>query len=115
MTISKLPFWARKPLHKGVVVATEKGWELESTGELLVRVQGLSTRLTEFYKTAPVGEVKDKTVVPEEPVVTPDQVIEQNSVKVVEDEPVEKIVITNPEPEEVAVPKKRGRPAKVKS
>lgn len=105
MTDSKVPFWARKPTHKGVVVATEKGWEVESTGELLVRVQGLSTRLTDLYKTAPTGEIKDTVPAPEEK--KEEEFVEQPNNTVKAEVPKEEVV--NP------VPKKRGRPAKAKS
>lgn len=37
----------RKPKHKELVVATSKGWEVERTGELLVRFRGLDQKLKE--------------------------------------------------------------------
>lgn len=41
---NKLPSWAVPPKQRGVI-ATSKGWVLESTGEILKRVNDLPTRL----------------------------------------------------------------------
>lgn len=43
--MSELPVWARKPKHKKELVATERGWEVKETGELLRSTKFLKTRL----------------------------------------------------------------------
>lgn len=61
--MSKLPFWAKVPRHKKPVVATEKGWVVEDTGEVLVSVKNLPARLLELEGlTAPVEEIPEKVV-----------------------------------------------------
>lgn len=50
MTNVRLPKWMIKPQHKEKVVATSKGWVVESTGEILVSVKGLDRRIKEFYE-----------------------------------------------------------------
>lgn len=52
--MSKLPVWARKPNHKQKVIATERGWLVEETGEILRRVNDLPTKLKELF-----SEVKE--------------------------------------------------------
>ena len=51
MAENKIPAWLRKPKHKKEVVASEKGWIVKDTGELLVRVPGLSKKLAEYLGT----------------------------------------------------------------
>jgi uncharacterized membrane protein len=46
--MSKLPVWARKPSHKKEVVATDRGWVVKETGEILRRVSDLPTKLRQL-------------------------------------------------------------------
>lgn len=43
----RAPSFLNKPNHKGNVVATSRGWVVESTGELLVSVKNLDQRIAE--------------------------------------------------------------------
>lgn len=45
---NKTPNWAVKPKHRKEVVATDKGWIVKDTGEMLLRVNGLLDKLKEF-------------------------------------------------------------------
>lgn len=45
----RTPAWLRKPEHKEPVVLTEKGWEVKSTGELLVSVKNLNDRFSDYF------------------------------------------------------------------
>ncbi len=68
-----IPFWAVVPKHSKKVVATERGWVVEETGELLVSLRGLASRLKNYLKET--SELKDhiqevvQTAVVEEPVI----------------------------------------------
>lgn len=60
----RVPNWLRKPSHKKEVVATEKGWVVKETGELLVRVLNLPQRIAEYFgsaQTAPEQPQADET------------------------------------------------------
>jgi hypothetical protein len=98
--MSLLPLWARKPKHKKVVVATQRGWEVESTGEVLRRVPKLAERLTAFLKE--VEEVGEVSIIEE---LTIEPVVETKPLDVAIEEPTEEVK------EE---PKKRGRKPKPK-
>lgn len=50
--MSSLPHWARKPNHKKKVVATNRGWMVQETGEYLKLVKNLDQRLKELKKEA---------------------------------------------------------------
>lgn len=52
--MAKLPVWARKPKHKQKVIATDRGWLVEETGEILKRVNDLPAKLKELF-----SEVKE--------------------------------------------------------
>lgn len=43
--MSELPVWARKPKHKKELVATDRGWEVKETGELLRSTKFLKSKL----------------------------------------------------------------------
>lgn len=58
------PVWLRKPQHKDKVIATERGWVVESTGEVLVRVRNLPTLLANHFGV-PVQLGSSSTAVPE--------------------------------------------------
>jgi len=68
--MSVLPIWAKQPKHKKTVVATNKGWEVEETGELLASHKGLDQKLSELYQEIAALSVHDPVPVPE-PVVVP--------------------------------------------
>lgn len=58
----KLPNWAVKPHHRQTVVATNKGWVVQDTGEILKRVNDLPRKL-EMLKQH-MNEVMIETFVP---------------------------------------------------
>lgn len=47
----------QKPKHKENVIATEKGWVVERTGELLVAVRGLASLIANSTKEPKTPEV----------------------------------------------------------
>lgn len=49
-----LPSWAKKPKHKKEVVATQKGWVVKETGEVLTSHKNLDEKLDKLF-----GEVKE--------------------------------------------------------
>lgn len=65
--MSKLPIWARKPIHKKEVIATPIGWIVKETGEVLKRVIDLDQKLKSLEKdsisenTSLVEETKVET------------------------------------------------------
>jgi hypothetical protein len=93
----RLPFWAVKPKHKKTVIVTPKGWAVEETGELLVRVRDLDQKLAEYGIQVDFDEVE----LTDEVVETPEEV------KEVAEEKKEEVV--------APVKKKAGRPKKVKA
>lgn len=114
----------RKPKHKEKVIATNRGWVVERTGELLSRVHNLVDKLAELGVEVEVVE----------PVIEPAAVdalntlldeieaepsldgVEQVIDEVVEVAPTEVVALTVDVAEVVdaPAPKKRGRPAKAK-
>jgi len=46
--MSVLPQWARKPNHKKTVVATNRGWVVQETGEMLKLVVDLDQKLAKL-------------------------------------------------------------------
>ena len=55
-----LPLWARKPNHSKKVIATDRGWVVEQTGEVLKSIKGLDKRLTDLYGPETVEDSTDK-------------------------------------------------------
>lgn len=104
--MSLLPKWAQKPRanRHSTVVAGEHGWVDEKTGEILVSVRDLKTKLKELH-----GETEDAvSVIQSEPVVQQ---------KPVDPEPQSQELNTTEKAttDETPKPKKRrGRPAKKK-
>lgn len=100
----KDPIYFRKPKHKESVIATDRGWEVERTGELLVRVRDLKQKLSESglldndVEKDVIDELIDVIEHSEDALINDDASPEKESVK--EDEP------------KTVVKKKRGRPAK---
>lgn len=92
--MSLLPLWAKKPKHKKAVVATSRGWEVASTGELLKSVKNLDAKLSVFLK-----EVKEI----EEPEVEGIDLV---------DDPIISSKETETSVESDEKPKKRGRRTK---
>lgn len=45
---NRAPAFLNKPIHKGTVVATARGWVVEETGELLVSVKNLDQKISEY-------------------------------------------------------------------
>lgn len=114
-----LPTWAKKPKHKKTVIATPKGWVVESTGEVLVSHFGLDEKLKSLYKEVmqmveetPVADEKDEEPTTEKVDEVNDQT-EQEPDQGKEEEAEDKKVEVEEEP---AKPKKkrRGRPPKKK-
>lgn len=133
MSEQKIPMWLRKPSHKKEVVATEKGWVVKETGEVLTRVPGLPQKIAEYFggglevlstptvveEATPVEPLNVEVTLVEEPTVetiTTEEVQQtevehETTTEEVEEEeqaPVEEIN------KEEAQPKRRGRPAKAK-
>ena len=114
-----LPIWAKIPKHKNKVIATSRGWVVESTGEVLVSVKGLDKKLIAL--NAEIKDVPDLNVVAA-PVTLREDVSEPTPVVVSEvEEPAteevseavtEEVSEEAPEAEEPAPKKRRGRPAK---
>lgn len=105
------PAYLRKPSHRKTVVATSRGWVVEETGELLVKVRDLDKKLAEHI-SAEIAEVTPDVT----EVEVTDSAIEE-LISQVEAATVEQIEA--PEAEELKVeekpaPKKRGRKPKVK-
>ena len=95
--MSTLPQWARKPNHKKEVIATNLGWTVESTGEVLKRVYNLTDKLEEL-----LGEAKDAA----------QSIQDKSEPEVVDDETEKETEKETEEKKEVEPPKKkRGRPA----
>lgn len=44
----EVPRWLIKPSHPERLVATDKGWEVEKTGEVLVAVKDLDKRIAAY-------------------------------------------------------------------
>jgi hypothetical protein len=110
----RLPNWAIKPKHTKELIATNKGWEVKETGELLVRVRGLDVLLKQLEKqTDFVVEVEEDSTMEVDIEATTDAVDEQQEAVLkeeVKEEPVkEQLVETNPAPV-----KRRGRQTKAK-
>lgn len=47
--MTMLPKWATAPAHEKKVVATDKGWVVEETGEILVSYKNLPQHLNELH------------------------------------------------------------------
>lgn len=63
----QLPAWARKPKHKKKVIATDRGWVVEETGELLSSQANLCQRLKQLHEElgSVVEEVSTTQTTPE--------------------------------------------------
>lgn len=103
-----LPLWARKPKHKKTVVATQRGWEVESTGEILKRVPRLADRLLVLLQE--MKEVGEVSILTKEPVIEVEEVVDTQE-PVVDDVTIEEPAVVEEEEEK---PKKRGRKPKPK-
>lgn len=108
MTIDpkKLPHWAKKPHSHKNVIATDRGWMIESTGEYLLRVRNLRQRLDELYGVEEKEEVKP--VVVNDPVgfMTGETVVEKQQTPVSPEQSKEEESKPTVAPEQ---PAKRGR------
>lgn len=80
-----LPNWAKKPKHKKEVVATEKGWVIKETGEVLSSIRGLDTRLKSLHSVE-----QGKKEKPVEDIVDDSSVEAKQEEKIVEEKPVAK-------------------------
>lgn len=92
-------------------VATERGWVDHVTGELLVAIRGLASKIAQFEKSSDATE-EVQTVVVEVPPAVQTQVIEPVVETPVEPVPVEVPVEQVPAVEVSVEPKKRGRKPK---
>lgn len=121
----RFPMWARKPQSRDNVIATNQGWVNEKTGEVLVSVRDLPSRLAEYFGVADVVTIQAAASVPavdvgvDEPpkeVVKDVVVLETPKVEEKVEEPkVEKAPVVE-EKKEVEAPAKRkpGRPKKAR-
>ena len=70
MSTQKLPHWAIKPKHKLEVIATEKGWVVKETNELLASIKDLKSRLEQLSpkkeEPKPLAKVETKDETPKE-------------------------------------------------
>lgn len=98
MSNQKLPLWAKKPKHTKEVIATEKGWVVKETGEILVSIKNLDQRLKQFQKPEPKKEeVKN----------------EKEEIPLVEEPSSEKVLVEHTKPEVVVEPVEQpAKPAK---
>lgn len=117
-----LPKWAIAPQHEGRVVASDEGWVVEDTGEILVSFKNLPAHLAELHSEIEEflekeDEELDNAIADEESVEVPKDIAEEKPNEFVDgdSEP------TPEEPEKVEQPKaskpqgkKRGRKAKSK-
>lgn len=56
------PFWARKPKHKKEVIASDNGWMVKETSEILKSVKGLKEKLSKTAQTEPLSHAKETDV-----------------------------------------------------
>lgn len=124
--MSKLPAWAYKPKHTGEVVASNRGWVLKSTGELLVSMQNLDKKLEELDLEITRSDVLQTQSTPEpepepEPTPEPEETPKNEEPAplnpVLEPEQAEEVISSGDESKEQdegeEAPKKRpGRPKK---
>jgi hypothetical protein len=100
--MSKIPMWARKPNHKKKVIATNRGWEVESTEEVLKCVRNLADKLAELAGDVDLSKIVSNEQT-DEPILTytdPDKV-----------EP-ESLEVDTKEPEVIKPPRKKRGPNK---
>lgn len=135
--MTRLPHWAYCPDYaSGTVVATNRGWVVKETGEILVSFTGLASALFKLgllinsYELVLEDGVKPEAVpAPVDPEVTPEpveavpEVVEEQEVATVSEPAEPEEVETDDEPEKDAPgdedpkkepAKKRGRPKKNK-
>ena len=58
--MNKQPNWSVKPKHRKEVIATDMGWIVKDTGEILLRINGLVKKLEDYNK---VQNIKDNVEV----------------------------------------------------
>ena len=81
--MSKVPAWLRKPNHKEEVVASDKGWIVKRTGELLVRVPRLKDKLAEYLgMSVSVEPLVEESLIPVE---SQEQKVEENTEQKIQD------------------------------
>ena len=116
--MSSLPTWARKPKHKKTVIATDRGWVVKDTGEVLKRVNDLPAKLKSL-----VDEVSEVVSVLDTPVEAPEITSTEQKVEAVDTitktENITQSDSSEPEKQEAVVTekpkaKRRGRPPKKK-
>ena len=47
--MSNMPNWLKKPRHRKHVIATDRGWVVEETGELLVSVVNMKQKMEKYF------------------------------------------------------------------
>jgi len=132
MSEQKIPMWLRKPSHKKEVVATEKGWVVKETGEVLTRVPGLPQKIAEYFggglevlttptvveETQPVESLNVEVTPVEEPTVESITTEEVQQTEVEQETTTEEVEEEQAPVEEInkeeAQPKRRGRRPKAK-
>lgn len=105
--MSKIPFWARKPVHKSEVIATPRGWVAVDTGEMLKVVHNLTAKLESLNLLQDLPKTEEKI---EEALVEKEQevVVEPEA----EETQVELPVAEEEQPVVEEKPKRRGRKPK---
>lgn len=77
--IKKLPRWATPPRHSKEVIATERGWMVKATGEILVSMPRLLTKLTDAGYSVVTEETEDTS---EQEVVVVDETVNDDSTEI---------------------------------
>lgn len=112
----QLPAWARKPKHKKKVIATDRGWVVEETGELLSSQANLCERLKQLHEE--LGAVVEEVSTTQS---TPEPASTEDSLESLSDAPNDLVTTEEPteegseseEPTEEEKPKRKGgRPRK---
>lgn len=122
---NRAPAFLNKPIHKGTVVATARGWVVEETGELLVSVKNLDQKISEYLGsvialTPPVLDEVVAAPVIAAPVVQAAVAADVSALldSLTEAGPTPDAVVEAPAPvpeAPVVVKKKLGRPPKVRT
>jgi hypothetical protein len=115
-----IPKWMHKPKNSGTVVATEKGWVVQETGEVLIAMKDLDKRIKAFaesYQTIVkannqevddainsilpkeekqlVEEVEREVVIEEKKVVEIEEPVQNESKAETSQEKVEEMIVEN--------------------
>lgn len=94
--MSKLPIWARKPIHKKEVIATPIGWIVKDTGEVLKRVMDLDIKLKGLVTDEEVDTLDNNDISSNKEEIV-EKIVESERV----DEEIEELAVKHEQDEEV--------------